>query len=133
MNPVAALSGLRLAVGVGAWAAPNLAGRLFGLYPANNPQAAFLGRLFGARDVALAAGTQSSDLGGRRLWLQAGLACDVADVGAAYLAGRNGTVPKAAALMSGLTAAGAVALGVAALQSTPGGGAGLADAAAGAR
>ena len=52
-----ALSGLRAAVGVGAWATPNVSGRLFGLDPVSNPQASYVGRLFGARDLALAAGT----------------------------------------------------------------------------
>lgn len=45
-----ALAGLRIAVGVGAYATPALAGTLFGLEPTRNPQAPYLARLFGARD-----------------------------------------------------------------------------------
>ena len=61
MNPIAALAGLRAVVGASAWLAPNLSGKLFGLDPDNNPQGAYLARLFGIRDLALAAGTQNSD------------------------------------------------------------------------
>jgi hypothetical protein len=120
MNPVQMISGVRAWIGTSAWLAPNLTGKLFGLDPASNPQAAFLGRLFGVRDIALAAGTLGSGGEARAKWLQIGLACDVADVGAAFLAGRNGTVPKHAAMLAGATALAAVGLGVAALsQSEP--------------
>lgn len=47
-----ALVGLRTALGVGVWIAPRLTGRLFGLDPKGNPQLPYIGRLFGARDVA---------------------------------------------------------------------------------
>jgi hypothetical protein len=121
MNPVQMISGLRAWIGTSAWLAPNLTGKLFGLDPASNPQAAFLARLFGVRDVALAAGTLGSDGEVRAKWLQIGLVCDLADAGAAYLAGRNGTVPKHAAILAGGTALAAAGLGVAALnQSQPG-------------
>ena len=51
-----AIAAGRVAIGAGAYLAPNLSGRLFGLDPDGNPQASYLGRLFGARDVALGAG-----------------------------------------------------------------------------
>ena len=50
------LAGLRLAIGVASWATPRAAGKLFGLDATANPQAPYLARLFGARDVALALG-----------------------------------------------------------------------------
>src|SRR5207245_5660578 len=50
------LAGLRVAIGVTAWLFPNLAGRLFGLDPESNPQAPYLARLFGVRDIALGLG-----------------------------------------------------------------------------
>ena len=53
-SSIPALSGLRAAVGAGAWATPNVSGRMFGLDPVNNPQASYVARLFGARDLALA-------------------------------------------------------------------------------
>jgi hypothetical protein len=115
MNPVQMISGLRAWIGASAWLTPNLTGKLFGLDPDSNPQAAFLARLFGARDAALAAGTLGSDGNARAQWLRLGLACDLADAAAAYLAGRNGTIPKHAAILAGGTALAAAGMGVAAL------------------
>ena len=53
---IQSLVGMRGAIGTGAWLAPKLSGRLFGLDPAANPQAPYLGRLFAVRDAALAFG-----------------------------------------------------------------------------
>jgi hypothetical protein len=113
--PSRILSSLRVAIGVGAWATPNLTGRLFGLDPKGNPQSAFLARLFGVRDIALGVGTTATSGGSRRMWWQLGIACDLMDAAAAALAARNGTVPKAAAIMAGGTALAAAGLGAAAL------------------
>jgi hypothetical protein len=110
-----ALTGLRAGVGVGAWATPNFAGRLFGLDPDNNPQASYVCRLFGVRDLALAAGALTSDGPDRRRWLQLGLACDLADAAAGYIAGRTGVLSKPAAVMVTGVALAAAGLGAAAL------------------
>jgi hypothetical protein len=115
MNPVQMISGLRAWIGTSAYVAPNLTGKLFGLDPSGNPQASFLARLFGARDLALAAGTLGSEGNARTQWLRLGLACDLADAGAAFLAGRSGTIPKHAAILAGGTALAAAGMGVAAL------------------
>jgi len=115
-SPGNTLSALRVAVGTGAWATPNLAGKLFGLDPKNNPQSSYLARLFGIRDIALAvAATQSAGPSKKLAW-QLGIVCDAFDVAAAALAGRNGTLPKHAAVLAGGTALVATGLGVAALQ-----------------
>ncbi len=84
------LSGLSLAVGVSSWATPRVAGRLFGLDAEANPQAPYLARLFGIRDVALAWGALSSTGSAQRQWLVAGLACDAADAVAGIAGGRAG-------------------------------------------
>src|SRR4051812_42740433 len=97
-SPLPALNGLRAAVGVGAWATPNLAGKAFGLDPDRNPQASYVGRLFGVRDIALAAGAMSSTGQARRRWLQIGVGVDLADAAAGYIAGRTGVIPKQAAV-----------------------------------
>jgi hypothetical protein len=115
MNPISTIAGLRAAVVAGAWLAPNLSGKLFGLDPDANPQASYLARLFGIRDIALAAGALGTDGDARRKWVQLGLVCDVADAAAAYLGGRNGTLPKPAAVMTGVTALVAAGMGVQAL------------------
>jgi hypothetical protein len=110
------LVGLRAAVGAGAWLAPRMSGRLFGLDIAANPQAPYLGRLFGVRDVALAVGTSSSSGSERAQWLRLGVACDLADAIAGIAAGRRGELPKPATFMVTTTALAAAALGIAALQ-----------------
>jgi len=114
-SSISAISGLRAAVGVGAWATPNVAGKMFGLDPVNNPQASYLGRLFGARDLALAAGTLATEGSEQRRWIQIGLACDLADAVAGYIAGRTGVLPKPAAVMVTGVALVAAGLGAAAL------------------
>lgn len=107
---------LRGAVGAGSWLAPRFSGRLFGLDPNANPQAPYLGRLFGARDVALAFGLSTSSGGQRANWLRIGVACDLADAVAGLLAGRRGELPTRATILVTGTALGAAALGLAALQ-----------------
>ncbi len=114
-SSIPALAGLRAAVGVGAWATPNVSGKMFGLDPDNNPQASYLGRLFGVRDLALAAGTLSTEGAEQRRWIQLGVACDVADALAGYIAGRTGVLPKPAAVMVTGVALVAAGLGAAAL------------------
>ncbi|MEX0992585.1 MAG: hypothetical protein WDZ37_01180 [Solirubrobacterales bacterium] len=101
----------RIAVGASAWLAPNLSGRLFGLDPERNPQASYIGRLFGARDVVLGAGVLRAPRKQKDTWLKAGLACDVADTAAGMMAGVRGTLPVPAAALVTLTAAGFAAAG----------------------
>jgi hypothetical protein len=115
MNAKDALAGLRATIGVSAWLAPSFSGRLFGLDPAGNPQASYLARLFAVRDLALAAGTLAADSSGRRLWLQAGIGCDLADAAAAILGGRDRTLPAFTTVLTAGTALAAAGLGVAAL------------------
>jgi hypothetical protein len=110
------LAMLRLAVGVGAWLMPGFAGRLFGIDTTANPQAPYLARLFGVRDIALALGALQSSGEARRQWLQLGVVCDAADVGAAALGKRGGYLSPVTAVLAGGVAAGATALGVSALQ-----------------
>jgi hypothetical protein len=110
------LVAVRGAIGTGAYVAPRLSGRLFGLDPAANPQAAYLGRLFGARDIALAFGLSAAPDSQRSHWLRIGIACDLADAVAGVLAGRRGDLPKRATVLVTATAVVAAALGVKALQ-----------------
>jgi hypothetical protein len=114
-NTVSALAGIRMAIGVASWTTPRLAGRLFGLDAQANPQAPYLARLFGARDMALAWGVLSSEGDTRRQWLAAGLACDVADTIAGVAGGRGGYLPKLTSVLVSGTALSAVVLGAAAL------------------
>src|SRR5437588_8205056 len=104
------------AIGAGAWLAPRFSGRLFGLDPDANPQASYLGRLFGVRDVALGVGLSSSSGPDRQQWLRLGIACDLADAAAGVLAGRAGELPKRATVLVTATALMAAAMGVAAMR-----------------
>jgi hypothetical protein len=110
------LTGLRLVVGASSWAAPRLTGRLFGLDVESNPQAPYLARLFGARDLALAWGALGAEGSARRQWLVAGLACDAADALAGVLAGREGYLPRLSSALVSATALGAAAMGAIALR-----------------
>ena len=105
---------LRIAIGVVSYLMPRLGGRLFGLDVANNPQAPYLARLFGVRDLVLAVGALQSSGAAQKQWLQMGMACDVADVGAALLGRRDGSLPLATTVLVGGTAAAAAALSAAA-------------------
>jgi hypothetical protein len=122
-QPLHALVGLRLAVGLGAWLAPRASGRLFGLDPDRNPQGPYVGRLFGVRDVALGAGAIATEGEERARWLRAGVACDVADTAAGLAAGARGHLGPVAAAVVTAAAVGAAARGVAALRAEEGSGA----------
>jgi len=113
---ISTLVGVRSAIGIGAWVAPRISGRLFGLDVPGNPQAPYLARLFGVRDAALAYGLQSTRGASRAQWLKIGIACDVADALAGVFAGRRGELPAYASVLVTSTALGAAALGIAALQ-----------------
>lgn len=88
------ISFMRIAIGVSSWLFPRLAGRLFGLDTAGNPQAPYLARLFGIRDIAFGIGALRSAGAARRQWLQLGMACDVADALAGVAGRRDGSLPK---------------------------------------
>ena|SRR5437870_958971 len=111
----------RIAVGAGAWLAPNLFGRALLLAPQNNPQAPYLARLFGARDVALGVGTLAARGEARQTWLVAGLACDAADAAAAVLGGRRGYLSTVASALLAAPAVAATAVGAIAVAGARGG------------
>ena len=110
------LIGLRMAIGVGAWATPRLAGRLFGLDAGANRQSPYLARLFGARDIALGWGVMATDGASRRQWLTVGIACDAADALAGLVGGLGGYLPRRTSFVVTVTALGAVALGASVLR-----------------
>ena len=105
---------LRILIGVVSYLAPRLGSRLFGLDADRNPQSVYIGRLFGVRDVVLGVGALQSSGAVRKQWLQMGMACDIADVGAAVLGRRDGSLPLGTALMVGGTAVAAAAMSAAA-------------------
>ena len=110
-NPTTVLPAIRLAVGAGAYAFPKLTGKLFG-FDTDNQETVFMARLFGIRDVALAAGVLATSGDSRKLWWRLGIVADAADAGAGYLGLKAGG-PKRAMIMSTVVALTAVGLGVA--------------------
>jgi hypothetical protein len=111
-----ALGGLRLAVGVTSYVAPNFGGKLFGLEPDANPQGAYLARLFGIRDVALAVGPLRARKKAQDNWIELGIVCDAADAVSAFLGGGKGYLSPTTTAMVAAPAIAATALGVIALR-----------------
>jgi hypothetical protein len=107
---------IRTAVGAGAWLAPRLSGKAFGLDAGANPQSPYIGRLFGARDVALAYGTMTTQGEEQNRWLVAALGCDIADAAAGIAAWRGGYLSPLSSALVTVAALNGVALGLVALR-----------------
>jgi hypothetical protein len=101
-----ALLGVRIALGISTLFAPRLAGRAFLLDPAANPQLPVIGRMWGIRNLSLAAGMYAASGGNRRQWWRLQPAVDALDFLAITTEWRRGAVPGPAA---GLMAAAALA------------------------
>ncbi|WP_408899520.1 DUF4267 domain-containing protein [Nocardioides sp. R1-1] len=115
MDPVTGLSLGRIVIGVGALAAPSTTARVFGLDPEANPQLAYMGRMFGAREVALGALTLASRGPLRRNLTAVGVAVDGADLANGLIELTRSNVTKVASGLLVGAAAGAVGSGVLAL------------------
>lgn len=115
MSSLKALAGIRLAIGGLTWLAPRLAARLFGIDAGANPQLPYVARLFAIRDLALAAGLQSSTGHALALWVRIGMACDAADAAAGLLARRSGELSTLSTVLVTAPALAGVALGSAIL------------------
>ncbi len=95
MNPVTGLSLGRIAIGAVSLARPELAGKLFQLNVAENPQLPYVARLFGAREIALGTLTLFARGSARRNLVLVGIAVDAADAGTGYLGIKEGHVSRA--------------------------------------
>jgi hypothetical protein len=82
--------------------APRPAGRAFGLDPNDNPQLPVIGRMWGIRNLALAAGMYGASGSSRTRWWRLQPAIDALDFLAIAAEWRRGAVPApAAGLMAG--------------------------------
>jgi hypothetical protein len=104
----------RTALGLSTLLAPRLAGRAFFLDPDDNPQVPVIGRMWGVRNLALAAGMYGATGTSRGQWWQLQPAIDALDFLVIVAEWRRGAVPgPAAGLMAGTalvaTAAGSLA------------------------
>src|SRR5918999_143259 len=105
------LLGARTALGVSTVLAPRLAGKAFFLDPDANPQLPVIGRMWGIRNLSLAAGMYGASGANRAQWWRLQPAVDALDFLAIATEWRRGSVHgPAAALMAG-TALAATACG----------------------
>lgn len=106
------LAGGRAALGTLMLVTPRLAGKLAGIDPEDNPAAPYLARLFGARELFLAAPhlMPASSLDEAELASRA-VPVDAADAVAAFAAGLKGYLPWRAAIPAAGAAVAAVYLG----------------------
>ena len=117
MDPLIGLSLGRIAVGAVSLVRPDVAAGMLGLDARANPQAPYVARLFGSREVALGALTLVARGKARRNLVLAGIAVDVADAAAGALGVRDRSLTaRAGATMVG-PALGAVLTGVRGLRS----------------
>ena len=116
-NPGGQLAVGRIVIGIGSWAVPRLVERAFGIDAGANPAAGYPMRLFAVRDLILGLGALNTSGDERKRWLQAGLACDLADIAAAGVSAKDGSLPPGAALFGGAAAVSGAALGLLALRS----------------
>jgi hypothetical protein len=101
----------RAALGLSALVAPRLAGRAFFLDPEENPQLPVIGRMWGIRNLSLAAGMYGATGASRGQWWRLQPAIDALDFLVIATEWRRGAVPGPAAGLMGGTALLATALG----------------------
>jgi hypothetical protein len=106
-----ALLSARTALGISTLLAPRVAGKAFLLDPDDNPQLAVIGRMWGIRNLSLAAGMYAATGANRALWWRLQVAVDTLDFLAIATEWRRGAVPAPAARLMAATALGATALG----------------------
>jgi hypothetical protein len=95
MKPVTSISIVRIGIGALSVARPDLAAKAFRLDHANNPQMAYMTRMFGSREMFLGLTTLASKGRSRRVLTALGVAVDGSDAFAGFDAGRTGSVSQA--------------------------------------
>jgi hypothetical protein len=101
----------RTALGLSTLLAPRLAGRAFFLDPEDNPQLPVIGRMWGIRNLSLAAGMYGAVGASRTRWWRLQPAIDGLDFLVIVAEWRRGAVPRAAGGLMAGTALVATALG----------------------
>jgi hypothetical protein len=107
-----ALLGARTALGVSTLLAPRLAGKAFLLDPDANPQLPVIGRMWGIRNLSLAAGMYAATGPNRAQWWRLQPAVDALDFLAIATEWRRGSIGGPAAGLMAATALAATAAGV---------------------
>jgi hypothetical protein len=104
------LGATRALIGIGGWLAPDLTVRLFGMDPARSNR--FVGRLFGARELALAGSLLAAPAATVAPVAALGAAVDLADAVAGFDERRRGNLSTRATVLGPCGALLFVALGV---------------------
>lgn len=112
MNPVTGLSLGRIVIGAAAVADPARTAKAMGLDPLTNPQAAFVTRLFGAREIALGAATLVASGRGRAGLVLLGVGVDAADAYAGLVGPRTDGIDQRTGTTMTAVAGGAVVAGL---------------------
>lgn len=105
-----ALGAARASIGIGAWLAPDLTTRVFGIDPDASDR--FIGRLFGARELALAAALLAAPPSALAPVAAIGAAVDTVDSIAGFDELRRGNLSTRATILGPIGALGFAALGV---------------------
>jgi hypothetical protein len=101
----------RTALGISTLVAPRLAGKAFFLDPDDNPQLPVIGRMWGIRNLSLAAGMYAATGANRAQWWRLQPAIDALDFFAIATEWRRGSIRGPAAGLMAATALGATVLG----------------------
>jgi hypothetical protein len=104
------LGGTRALIGIGSWLAPDLTMRAFGIDPEQSDR--FVGRLFGAREIALAGALLAAPASALAPVAAIGAAVDAVDVIAGFDERRRGNLSTQATILGPVGALLFVALGV---------------------
>ena len=111
MTPARTFLGVnRLLIGLGAWLAPDLTVKLFGMDPARSDR--FVGRLFGAREMALAGALLAAPASALAPVAALGAAVDAIDSVAGFDERRRGNLGTRATILGPVGALLFVALGI---------------------
>ena len=105
-----ALGAARASIGLGAWLAPDLTVRVFGMDPERSDR--FVGRLFGSREFALAAALLAAPPGAVAPVAAIGAAVDGFDAIAGFGEARRGNLSTRATILGPIGAVFFAALGV---------------------
>jgi hypothetical protein len=91
--PGRVLLAVRFVLGTTAWFTPKAFMSAIGMDPFANPQAGYMSRLFGVRDLTLGLGLLASRGDARRVWWRLGILCDLGDAAAGVVSARHGELP----------------------------------------
>ncbi|MBF4163140.1 hypothetical protein [Nocardioides acrostichi] len=112
MNPVTGLSLGRIAVGAACIARPDLASTYLGVATSTNPQAGFVTRLFGTREIAIGAATLLASGKGRAGLVLIGVGVDAADAWTGFVAPAEQGLEKRAGTTMAAAGTGAAVMGL---------------------